>query len=211
MDMGLMAMSMSMTSSLALSLSTAMSSMSSMSSMDMSDSMSMHMYFTKAYKDYPVLFSSLTASNGGQAFGIFVLIFFVAFLTKGLEFLKNYLEQRVWNNPNYLVPKQTTIVENCECDDVDKAASTDITEGSTPTGTPRNLTFANSLVRDVIRLGLCFVVELFGYAMMLVAMTYSLVYFFAVVTGMAVGRFFFERLSDTLGIRAGSNNFQGHH
>lgn len=181
------------------------------SSMDMS-SMSMHMYFTSAYKDYPVLFSTLYAANGGQAFGIFVLIFIVSFLTKGIEFAKNYLEQKVWNNPNYVIPQQTTIIENCDCDgdESDKAGSADINEDATPTG-HRNISLANTLVRDLIRLSLCFIIELLGYAMMLVAMTYSLVYFFAVVTGMTFGRFFFERLSDTMGIRAGSNNFQGHH
>lgn len=204
----LMAMASLVTSAVSLSTLTADMDMDHMAhSMD-----SMHMYFTKAYTDYPVLFSSLKASNGGQAFGIFVLIFVVSFLTKGLEFFKNYLEQRVWNNPNYLIPKQeTTIIEQCGCDDdMDKAGSADVSEHSTPTGN-KNLSLANTLVRDVIRLSLCFVVELLGYAMMLVAMTYTLVYFFAVVTGMTFGRFFFERLSDTMGIRPGANNFQGHH
>lgn len=186
------------------------------STMDMSHSMdmggSMNMYLTSVYKDYPVLFSTLKASNGGQAFGIFVLVFFVSFLTKGLEFLKNYLEQKVWNNPNYVIPQQTTIIENCECDDdFDKSDAENAIESKTPTGTHTRLSLANVLVRDVIRLCLIFVVELFSYAMMLVAMTFSLVYFFAVVTGMTFGRFFFERLSDTIGIRPGANNFQGHH
>lgn len=223
--MGLSSTAAAMTSAMSLAMSTGMSmamdmassttmdmSSETSSSMDMDMDMSMHMYFTKAYKDYPVLFSSLSAANGGQAFGIFVLIFFVSFLSKGVEFAKNYLEQKVWNNPNYLVPQQTTIIENCDCDDdLDKPASADVSEAATPTGTHRNLSLANTLVRDVIRLVLCFVIELFSYAMMLVAMTYSLVYFFAVVTGMTFGRFFFERLSDTMGIRPGANNFQGHH
>lgn len=209
-----MMMSATSTMDMAMSASTSMDmdmSSATDSSMDMSHmAMLMNMYLTKAYKDYPVLFSTLLASNGGQAFGLFLLFFVVSFLSKGLEFLKNYLEQKVWNNPNYLVAQQTTIIENCDCDDTDKEGSA-VGEASTPTGTHRHLSLANTLVRDVIRLGLCFVIELFGYAMMLVVMTMSLVYFFAVVTGMAVGRFFFERLSDAMGVRPGANNFLGHH
>lgn len=207
-----MAMALGMT--MALSMTMDMPSETS-GAMDMSGSMDMsgmNMFLTTAYKNYPVLFETLKAANGGQAFGIFFLIFFVSFLTRGFEFLKNYLEQRVWNNPNYLIPQQTTIIENCECDDdFDKSNTESAIESKTPTGTHTRLSLANVLVRDVIRLILVFVVELFSYAMMLVTMTFSLVYFFAVVTGMTFGRFFFERLSDTMGIRPGSNNFQGHH
>lgn len=204
------AMDMAMTLSMTMDMSSETSSAMDMSGMDMGGSM--NMYLTTVYKNYPVLFSTLKAANGGQAFGIFVLIFFVSFITRGFEFLKNYLEQRVWNNPNYLIPQQTTIIENCECDDdFEKLNSPSVEESNTPSGTHTKLSLANVLVRDVIRLILVFVVELFSYAMMLVAMTFSLVYFFAVVTGMTFGRFFFERLSDTMGIRPGANNFQGHH
>lgn len=171
----------------------------------------MNMYLTSNYDNYPVLFKNLSASNGGQAFGIFVLMFVVSFLTKGFEFLKNYLEQRVWNNPNYIIPQQTTIIEECACDDSEKAASEQPVESATPTGRHTSLPLASVLVRDFVRLILCFIPELLGYAMMLVAMTFSLVYFFAVVLGMTFGRFFFERLSDTMGVRPGSNNYQGHH
>lgn len=208
-----MDMVMTTTSSMMASMTTETSGSSSTStSMDMDSSMSMHMYFTKAYADYPVLFSSLKAKNGGQAFGIFVLLFFLSFLTKGLEFLKNYLEQNVWNNPNYLIPKQTTIIENCECDDdSEKLESPTPIEDTHATGRPRNLSLASVLVRDIIRLILCFLPELLGYALMLATMSFTLVYFFAVVAGMTIGRFFFERLSDTMQVRPGANNFQGHH
>ncbi|KAM9899956.1 hypothetical protein OXX80_010775 [Metschnikowia pulcherrima] len=184
------------------------------STMDMSehsmDMMSMNMYLTSVYKDYPVLFKGLSASGPGQAFGIFLLFFFASFITKGFEFLKNYLESKVWNNPNYQIPESTTIVEECACDD-DNDKISDAAEGTTPTGTHRQLSIFTVLGRDAIRITLCFLSELFGYAMMLVAMTFSLVYFFAVVLGMAFGRFFFERLSDKINVRPGGNNFQGHH
>lgn len=196
------------TASMSMDMSSETSSPLDSSSMHMN---SMNMYLTKAYADYPVLFSGLKASNGGQAFGIFVLIFAVSFLSKGLEFFKNYLEQKVWNNPNYLIPQQTTIIENCECDDYDKSDAEKVIESQTSTGSHTRLSLANTLVRDVVRFALIFISELLGYAMMLVAMTFSLVYFFAVVAGMTFGRFFFERLSDTMSVRPGANNFQGHH
>ncbi|GEQ72092.1 hypothetical protein JCM33374_g5778 [Metschnikowia sp. JCM 33374] len=208
--------------------STAMSAMSTMTDMahghshatgtsdgmDMSghsmDMMSMNMYLTTNYMDYPVLFKGLSASTAGQAFGIFVLFFFASFLSKGFEFTKNYLESKVWQNPNYQIPESTTIVEECGCDD-DNDKTSDAAEGTTPTGSHKKLSVFTVLTRDCIRIILCFLSELFGYAMMLVAMTFSLVYFFAVVLGMAFGRFFFERLSDKLNVRPGGNNFQGHH
>ncbi|OBA19116.1 Ctr-domain-containing protein [Metschnikowia bicuspidata var. bicuspidata NRRL YB-4993] len=197
-----------------------MSSMTGMSSltasMDMSDmdmdmsSMSMNMYFSLAYEGYPVLFKGFSASNAGQAFGIFLLFFVASFVTKGFEFVKVYLELKVWNNPNYQTPQVTTIAGDCGCDDENEKVS-DASEGYTPTGNQKQSSILTVVGRDTIRIVLCFLIEMFGYAMMLVAMTFSLVYFFAVVLGMAFGRVFFEKLSERLNIRPGANNFQGHH
>lgn len=206
MDMALSTMSMAMASSTS---SHTHGSSSLSLGMDMGG-MSMNMYLTTKYKDYPVLFSGLSAHNRGQAFGIFVLMFFVSFLSKGFEFLKNYLEQKVWKNPNYAVTQVTNVVEECACDD-DKDSNPHNDVESLGASNQRNVSVPLVLMRDVIRLVLCFIPELLSYAMMLVAMSFSLVYFFAVVTGMAFGRFFFERLSDTIGVRPGANNFQGHH
>lgn len=209
-SMSTMDMAMS-TMSLALSTMSMASSTASSSEMDMSSmsSTSMNMYLTGVYKNYPVLFKTLTATNGGQAFGIFLLIFVVSFLSKGFEFLKIYLEQKVWKNPNYAVTQVTNIVEECGCDDGKLSEFQNDVESLTRS---RNqLPLASVLVRDFIRLALCFIPELLSYAMMLVAMSFSLLYFFAVVIGMAFGRFFFERLCDNLSLRPGANNLQGHH
>lgn len=167
----------------------------------------MNMYLTTKFKAYPVLFSSLSAKNKGEAFGIFVLIFVVCFVSKGLEFLKNYLEIRVWNNPNYKT--ETTIIEQCECDEKDMDGSLE----AQPATARRvsHLPLVKALFRDFIRLLLCFLPELLSWAMMLVAMSFVLTYFFAVVLGMSFGRFFFENLSNRLNLRPGGNNFQGHH
>ena len=48
-------------------------------------------------------------------------------------------------------------------------------------------------MRDIIRLALCIIPDLLAYSLMLVAMTYTLTYFFAVVIGSGIGRFVSER------------------
>lgn len=220
MDMGSLSMSgmdMSMTGmdmptgtgSMSMSSSTGMGDMGDMGHMDgMHLDMDMHggmpMYFSTYYKNRVVLFKNFQANNNGQAFGIFLLIFFVGFLGKGLEFLKNYLEVRVWNNPNY--QRQTTVVDECACDDdLDKTrASLEVSQ------VPRNHSIVNVVVRDIIRISLCFLSEMIGYALMLIAMSFSLVYFFAAVLGNAVGRYFFERLSDRFAMMP-TTTLQGHH
>lgn len=170
--------------------------------------MGMNMWLTTKYEGYPVLFKSLVANNGGEAFGIFLLFFVVAFVGKGCEFLKNYLELKVWHNPNY--NRQTTIIDECACDD-EEANSGKGLESVEQTTRPASHSFFTYLMRDFIRIILCFIPEMFGYALMLVAMTFSLVYFFSVILGNTFGRFFFEKLSNKLNLLPGANNFAGHH
>lgn len=215
--MGSMSMSSMASMTMSSMASMTMSSMPSMSMGDMDHSHNhgsghmagMNMYLTTKYNMYPVLFSTLSASNGGQAFGIFVLIVVVCFVSKGLEFLKNYLEVRVWNNPNY--KQETTIIEQCECDEKDIDGKSLENQTATAPVRKSKIPLARALFRDSIRLILCFLPELLSWAMMLVAMSFVLLYFFGVVFGMAFGRFFFESLSNRYNIRPGGNNFQGHH
>ncbi|OBA21023.1 Ctr copper transporter [Metschnikowia bicuspidata var. bicuspidata NRRL YB-4993] len=166
----------------------------------------MNMWLTTSYEDYPVLFKNLTASNGGQAFGIFLLCFVASFVTKGFDFVRNYLEAKVWKNPNYQYPQLVKIIEQCECDENEKTS--DAEEGHTSAGIQK-VSFLTSLVKDFIRLLLAFLAEMFAYAMMLVAMTFSVVYFFAIVLGMAFGRIFFEKLSERMNI-TGSSSLKSH-
>lgn len=205
----------SATSSMAMSMSS--STLDSMSGMDHGsmdhgsmdhDMMGMNMWLTTKYDGYPVLFKDLKANNGGQAFGIFLLFFVVAFIGKGCEFLKNYLELKVWHNPNY--NRQTTIIDECACDD-EEANSGKGLESVEQISRPASHSFFTYLMRDFIRIILCFIPEMFGYALMLVAMTFSLVYFFSVILGNTFGRFFFEKLSNKLEVLPGANNFAGHH
>lgn len=209
----------SMTMSMATSATSAMNmSMPTSSGMDMGMDMGMlhmHMYFTTQYKDYPVLFESLKASNKGQAFGIFLFLFVIAFLTRGLEFVRNYLEQVVWKNPNYIechpspavpLPLETEVNSGGCCGTKNDTSDNSIAKNSSLSIrenqqieeliNKNGIPLASRLFRDLIRLILCILPDLFGFALMLAVMTFTLTYFFAVVLGLGLGRFFFERLTD---------------
>lgn len=232
MDMSHMASStMDMAMETGMNMASSNSSSSSLSSMSMdSHKMGMHMWFTTEFKDYPVLFKTLTASTKGEAFGIFVLLFFAAFFSRLLEFVRNYLEEVVWNNDTYTeyeagianhaarVSMEPT--RSCADDSIDKDSGIqeNIAHPQNVSGDNGNgngngngavhnnnsnngISMASKLVRDAIRLALCIVPDLFGYTLMLAAMTYTLTYFFAVVIGSGVGRFVSERLSENFRIK----------
>lgn len=196
------------------------------SSMDMSgdgdgsmSGMSMNSYFTTNYNDYPVVFKTLHAQTGGAAFGIFCVLFFCAFALRGLFFLSAFIEQRYFHNLSNAVYVQD---DNCECGDEDEAKEEDITPPPTqlpqhlaapqlnlnqPIGSILRQLFLPSLSeisKDVVRLVLAFVIAMFGYALMIAAMSYVLVYFFAICLGIAFGEVFFNRLSMIIGINKNS-------
>ncbi|GMF05527.1 unnamed protein product [Ambrosiozyma monospora] len=58
--------------------------------------------------------------------------------------------------------------------------------------------------KDIIRLLIAFVSAMFGYALMLAAMSFVILYFFAACLGIAFGEVFFNRLSIVLGINKNS-------
>ncbi|KAI5956775.1 CTR1 [Candida jiufengensis] len=224
MDMGSMIMTSTMDMIMATTTATS-NNTSDMSGMDHgSMKMGMHMWFTTEYKDYPVIFKNLSANNGGGAFGIFVLLFFAAFFARFLEFIRNYLEEVVWNNSKYeefengVVGHSPTLPlsgqnKNTITDEsIDKNLTHDENDSeinsheSTTTNQNRcskksNISTASTIMRDVIRLILCIIPDLFAYTLMLAAMTYTLVYFFAVVIGSGVGRFVSERLMERFRIK----------
>lgn len=212
------------------SMDMAMSSSTMDSGMDMSgmDHMEgMHMYFVGEWKNYPVLFKDLKASNGGQAFGIFLLLLVIGIFVRGLDFANRYLEQVVWKNPNYIdnchppkgVEPLPVSTGNC-CDTAGNTTSGSIRKADSSSleverpvqvgayGAPSQnsqLPIASIFFRNVIRLALCILPELLGYALMLAAMTFSVLYFFGVVLGLGIGRFIFDRLSDRMHLRPSSN------
>lgn len=238
MDMGSMAtttMSMAMeTMAHAMNHSSSSNSSSGMGDMGdmggMSSMASMHMYFTREFKDYPVIFKSLSASTKGEAFGIFVLLFFAAFFARFLEFIRNYLEEVVWQNKSYSEFEAGVVNHSANLqpatsiqptgaagagaggcctgsaddeDSLDKHVSSDdvIVQSQESHLSKSNLPIASTIMRDAIRLVLCIVPDLFGYTLMLAAMTFTLTYFFAVVIGSGVGRFVSERLMEKFRIK----------
>ncbi|KAG7813152.1 hypothetical protein KL921_000698 [Ogataea angusta] len=194
------------------------SSTSSMD-MDMSMDMSMNYYLTTQYHHYPVIFHTLRAGSGAGAFGIFCVLFFGAVFFRGLFFLSAYLEQRVFHNLTNAVLIQE--IDNCACDP-EEDQKTQPTGATSATGAPGGTLNAKSLglgkivkqtfcpglgelKRDFIRLLIAFTAAMFGYALMLAAMSFVLLYFFAICLGMAFGEIFFNRLSIVLGINKNSS------
>ncbi|CCE81688.1 Piso0_002351 [Millerozyma farinosa CBS 7064] len=229
-SMGSMGSMGSMTS-MAMASGSSMPSGDSMGSMDHhmgSMGMSMHVYLTTNYKDYPVLFRGLHASNGGEAFGIFLLLFFIGVLVRGIEFLRTYLEQVVWKNPTYvschpsgtirgadpaILCSDTNQIDEGNCCGGNKDAVYDAAADkgeSADTFTHRidsdqqqhtKLPLASMVVRSVIRLALCILPELFILALMLAAMSFAIVYFFAVALGLGIGKFMFDMITDAIQIK----------
>lgn len=193
MNMGSSSMSMAMSSSTATS-----------DSMDMD--MSMNSYLTTHYDGYPVVFKTLKASSGGAAFGIFCVLFFTAFAFRGLTFLSAYVEQKVFRdikpfdlseNDSSATAQKTDMHESNRSTDVES----DTNNRKKHCAKERSVIakfFAvtpTSLYRDFIRLIIAFVAAMFGYAIMLAAMSFVILYFFAIVLGLAFGEVFFFRLS----------------
>lgn len=56
------------------------------------------------------------------------------------------------------------------------------------------------IYRDIIRLTLYFVIAMFSYAIMIAAMSYIILYFFAICLGYAFGELFFNRLRIIYGV-----------
>ncbi|KAG7757647.1 hypothetical protein KL911_000623 [Ogataea haglerorum] len=204
-------------SSMHMSMATATSSMdmtaaSSTSSMDMNMSMDMEMnyYLTTHYNHYPVIFHNLRASSGAGAFGIFCVLFFGAIFFRGLFFLSAYLEQRVFHNLTNAVLIEE--IDNCACvpeeDQKHLPSGGTLSVKSLSLGKIISQTFCpglGELKRDFIRLLIAFTATMFGYALMLAAMSFVLLYFFAICLGMAFGEILFNRLSIVLGINKNSS------
>jgi copper transporter 1 len=185
--------------SMSMDMLSATSTGSSMMDMDSMHMGSMHMYFTTQFKDYPVLFKGLTAHTKAQAFGIFVLLFFVAFVARSFDFIRNYMEFKVWHNPTYFnVPENNFHAAKQNMSD---SKDSEVSEHSLEPVNSSGLSLSASLFRDAIRLALSIIPEILFFALMLAVMTYTLTYFFAVVLGSGIGRFAFDKLSYRMGIR----------
>lgn len=188
------------------------SSSSDMSGMDMSSGSSMTMWMTTSYKGTSVFFRTLDAHSSGAAFGIFCVLFFCSFFFRGLIFLSSYLEQAVFHNYSNSI----LVEEDCGCEPEDDKQSPP-PSGATvrpPFGTViKKLCWMGpkELMHDIIRLLLSFTIVMFGYAIMLAAMSFVILYFFAICLGLSFGEIFFNRLSIILNINKSFGACSGLH
>lgn len=214
MDMEMSGMSMQMMSTSTSSTATSTSTMD-MSGMDMDSgndsTMSMTMWMTTKYRDTPVFFRTLDAHSGAAAFGIFCVLFFCSFFFRGLIFLSSYLEQAVFHNYSNTI----IVEEDCDCSpDDDKQSPGPSTPAAPPFGEIIRKLFwmgPRELMHDVIRLLLAFTIVMFGYAIMLAAMSFVILYFFAICLGLSFGEIFFNRLSIILNINKSFGACSGLH
>lgn len=210
MDMSMSGMDMSSTS--ATTSSTSTSSSSDMSGMDMSSDSSMTMWMTTTYKGTSVFFKTLDAHSSGAAFGIFCVLFFCSFFFRGLMFLSAYLEQAVFHNYSNTI----IVEEDCACDPEDDKQSPQPSSGAIhpPFGTVlKKLCWMGprEFMHDIIRLLLSFTIVMFGYAIMLAAMSFVILYFFAICLGLSFGEIFFNRLAIILNINKSFGACSGLH
>lgn len=147
----------------------------SMGGMDHGDGghMGMNMWLTTEWKSYPVLFKTMTASTAGRAFAIFLALFFTGMFHRGLALLRQTLEAK-WAQK-------------------DKEA---LKASGLPPKTGISAFFSNiNFIRDPIRVVIAFTYYVIGYALMLSAMSYVLLYFFAICLGLAFGELFFNNIA----------------
>lgn len=183
-------------------LPTLSSALSDVMAMDMP---MMNSYFVTDWLNYPVIFRTMALSNGGKLFGIFLFLFVLGFLFRGLSFASAYIEQKVFHN--YQNSVIVEVEENCECGDVDtdsagKSAQSAPTSHKMRSSKLRQflLPGKSEFLKDVVRLLLLFLTLMIGYLLMIAAMSYVILYFFAVVLGIAFGEVFFNRLAIVLDV-----------
>jgi len=184
---------------------------------DMMD-MDMNTHLVTDYTDYPVIFKNLKASSGAAAFGIFCVLFFAAFAFRGLAFLNAYLEQRVFHNYTNAV-----IVQNdpCVCDPgseleqkVDDSPISTVDKTHKSFGHILKEVFMPGMrewKKDFVRLIIAFISAMIGYGLMLAAMSFIVLYFFAICLGLAFSEVFFNRLGIAMRINCAASSHASLH
>ncbi|KAH8548009.1 Ctr copper transporter family-domain-containing protein [Umbelopsis sp. PMI_123] len=138
---------------------------------------SMIMYFHTGFNEY-ILFKSWVPRNAQQYAGAWFAIFFITIFYQSLSVLRS----------------------NCEAYWLLNAQK----DGGKFTLFGRNGYFAWKKTRiDLMRLAFTFVESTISYALMLITMTFNVGLFFAVVSGLAVGIFFFGRHRTLAGLADG--------
>lgn len=146
----------------------------------------MNSYFSTHYKGYPVVIRSLYADNGAQVFGIFLLIILLAFVYKAVLFISWCLEVKWFKAVDQSTEKNPKNQDDENAQQKINAKIPNLLEIFTPT--------IKDSRNDFIRLILSFISTALIYVMMLISMTYVVVYFFAVVLGLSMAEVFFNRI-----------------
>lgn len=169
-------------------------------------SMLMNLYLTKEYSHYPVIFETLQAQSKKGAFGIFCVLFFGGFAFRGCLFLLSYLEREVFDTCGSCDNPQPIKGGCSACAGASQEEAPQpfqITSYSQRMIHHLKGLFAPGkvgLFEDFIRLAIAFVATMIGYALMLAAMTFIILYFFAICLGLSFGEVFFNRLGIVLGL-----------
>ncbi|KAJ2960412.1 hypothetical protein NQZ79_g4260 [Umbelopsis isabellina] len=129
---------------------------------------SMTMYFHRSIREY-ILFKDWVPANESQYAGAWFAIFFTAIFYQALSVIRS----------------------NCEAYWLLNAAKA--SKGKVKLFGSDGYFSGKKLVVDVLRMIFTFVESTISYALMLVTMTFNIGLFFAVVTGLAFGAFFFGR------------------
>jgi copper transporter 1 len=164
-----------------------------------SSTMQMSMWMTTRYSNTPAFFKSLHANTGAGAFGVFCVLFFCSFFFRGLIFLSAYLEQVIFHNYSNTI----IIEEDCECGIEDSKSSPQPPKVDLSVGQIfKKLLWMGprEFINDIVRLLVAFLIAMFGYAIMLAAMSFVVLYFFAICLGLAFAEVFFNKLSIILNI-----------
>ena len=139
----------------------------------------MPMFFTTSYGN-PVLFSTVAPTTPVAIFGVWVAIFTLALIYRGLVCARAYVEAVYWS-PSASGSSAASLFE----DEVGKGLR----------GRGRGVVQGFEWKRDLGRGAMGAVTSVLGYGLMLVVMSFVVGWFLAVVAGLAVGEVVFARLT----------------
>ena len=146
--------------------------------------MTMQMYFTTK-PDVYVLFEEWHVQSVGEMIAAFIGVFIFAMLNEGLKVFREYVN-------SFLKSLNLNIIKPKSIQEEDRSKYEPLLPENT---TPINSSKANSQINELIAHSVLSILQtiqyIIGYLLMLIAMTFSLWLFLAVVLGMGTGYFVF--------------------
>lgn len=172
--------------------------------MDMPMDHSMSMTFGARWNETAIVFPSWKARTTGQYVGAWFALFFIALFFRLLFVLRAAFEyfyaskQYARRGYNYLNAVETTNLSDSSKSP--ESSSSEIREQANPLSS--NSRFWKVPVVPTVDIGRClftFVIAMVSYFLMLAAMTFVTGYFFAIITGLAVGELLLGRFGLLVG------------